>query len=270
MVSRTRQAKDSKAAQGLGRAGLACYGLVHLIVGYLAIRVALGSSSQEADQRGAIAEIGATTFGSVVLWVLVVGLVAYGLWQLLMAANGYHWITKKRDRTLKRLGSAFNGLVVIALGLYAAQLASGGGAGGSGDAQQQELTAKLLTLPSGKLIVGLVAAVVLGIAIALVVKGVRRTFLEDLDVRHLPKGTKRLVTRLGVAGHIAKGLVFGIIAVSLAFAAFTADAGQAGGLDSALRTVAAQPFGVFALIAVALGFVAFGGYCFAAARAHRR
>ncbi|OZM75325.1 hypothetical protein CFN78_02655 [Amycolatopsis antarctica] len=248
---------------------MACFGLVHLIVGYLAVRIAVGSGGQEADQRGAVAEIGSTAPGKVVLWVLVVGLFAYGLWQILMAAKGYHWIGKDRDRTLKRVGSAARAVVVLGLAGYAASLAAGGGGGGSGDAQQQELTAKLLALPAGKIVVGLVALVVAGVAIASIVKGVRRTFTEDLDMHDLPKGTQRWVTRLGVAGYVAKGVVFGIIAVLIGFAAFTADAGQAGGLDAALRTLAAQPFGVFALVAVAAGFAAFGVYCFGAARAHK-
>jgi hypothetical protein len=63
--------------------------------------------------------------------------------------------------------------------------------------------------------------------------------------------------------------VFGIVAVLIGFAALSSDAGKAGGLDAALRTLAAQPFGPFLLAAVALGLAAFGVYCFAAAKSHK-
>jgi len=269
MALRAQQAKNSKTVQGLGRAGMVCYGLVHLIVAYLALRVAFGDSSQQADQRGALAEIGSTGPGAVVLWLLGVGLLAYGAWQALMAAIGFHWVTKSGKRTRKRIGAAVRAVVGFTLGVVAIRMASGGGSGGSGDQQQQEWTAKVLALPAGQILVAVVAAVVIGVGVACVVKGVRRSFMKDLDTQDLPSGTQQWVKRLGVAGYLAKGLVLGIIGVLIGFAALNANPGEAGGLDAALRTLAAQPFGMVLLVATALGLGAFGVYCFAAARAHK-
>src|ERR1044071_1864368 len=105
MAVSAQRAKNSKTAQVLGRAGMACLGVVYLIVAYLALQVAFGDKGQQADQKGAIAEIGATSFGKVVLWVLVVGLIAYGLWQFMQAAIGYHWVQKESKRTRRRIGA---------------------------------------------------------------------------------------------------------------------------------------------------------------------
>ncbi|TDV54001.1 uncharacterized protein DUF1206 [Actinophytocola oryzae] len=250
---------------------MVCYGLIHLILGYLAVRVAFGDSGQRADQNGAIQEVGATTFGSIVLWVLTIGLVAYGLWQLMMAAISYHWVTKHGKRVRKRIGAAFRGVIGISLGLYAGKLVTGAGSSGqSGSNQkQQEWTAKLLALPAGQVLVAIVAAVVIGVAVAEIVKGVKKSFVKDLDMDDLPNGTQQWVRRLGVAGYIAKGVVLGIVGVLLGFAAFDSKPQEAGGLDRALKTLAAQPFGTVALVIVALGLAAFGVYCFAAARAHK-
>jgi hypothetical protein len=77
------------------------------------------------------------------------------------------------------------------------------------------------------------------------------------------------VDRLGMFGYLAKGVVLAVVAVLLGFAAFSANAQQAGGLDAALHTLAGQPFGPVLLIVVALGLAAFGVYCFAVAKAHR-
>ncbi|MER6899542.1 DUF1206 domain-containing protein, partial [Amycolatopsis sp. NPDC000740] len=96
--------EKTDAAQLLGRAGMACYALVHLILAYLAVRVAFGSGEQ-TDQKGALREVGSTMFGQVLLWVLASGLAAFGLWQFLMAATGYTW-TSGGKRTRKRWGAA--------------------------------------------------------------------------------------------------------------------------------------------------------------------
>lgn len=269
VASSAQRVKNNRLMQVLGRAGMVCYGLVHIVVAYLAIQVALGDSGQQADQSGAIQEVGATSFGAVVLWVLAIGLVAYGLWQLSMAALGYGWVPKKGKRARKRVAAVARAVVGISLGIYAGRLVTGSGGGQSGNQQQQEFTAKLLALPAGPFLVGIVAAVVLGVAVSEIRKGIKKSFLKDLALQDLPNGTQQWVRRLGVFGYIAKGVVFGIVGVLLLFAAFRANPAEAGGLDRALKTLAAQPFGTFALIVVAVGFAAFGVYCFAAARAHK-
>jgi hypothetical protein len=263
-----QRGEKTDTAQVLGRVGMACYGLVHLVLAYLALQVAFGSGEQ-ADQKGALQEIGSTAFGQVLLWVLALGLVAFGLWQFMMAAVGYTWVSGGK-RTRKRIGAGARGVVVIALGFSAFKIATGSGSGGSSSQTQQEFTAKLLQLPFGPALVVIAAAAVLGVAIAAVVKGVKKKFLEDLDMSDLPGKTKRWVGWLGTAGYVAKGVVFAIVAILLAIAGFNADPGKAGGLDAALKTLAAQPFGTALLTVVALGLAAFGAYCFGAAWAHKR
>lgn len=260
--------EKSDTAQLLGRIGMACYGVVHLIIAYLAVQVAFGSS-ERADQKGALQEVGSTAFGQVLLWILAIGLVLFGLWQFLMAATGYEWVSGGK-RTRKRIGAAARGVVVIVLGFTAFRIATGSGGGGSSNQKQQEFTAKLLQLPAGPALVVIAAAGVLGVAIAAGVKGVKKTFLEDLDTTELPGKSKRWISWLGTTGYLAKGVVLTVVAILLAIAGFTADPNKAGGLDAALKTLAAQPFGTVLLTVVALGLAAFGAYCFGAGWAHKR
>jgi hypothetical protein len=187
----------------------------------------------------------------------------------MMAAVGFRWVHKKSKRTRRRIAAVARGVLGIALGLYAGRLATGSGSGGSGDQGQQEFTAKLLSMPAGQVLVAIVAAIVLGVAVAEIRRGVKKSFLQDLDLNDLPQGTQQWVRRLGVFGYIAKGVVLGIVSVLLATAAFQADPDEAGGLDRALKTLAAQPFGIIALVVVGIGLAAYGVYCFAAARAHK-
>jgi hypothetical protein len=260
--------EKSNTAQLLGRIGMACYGVVHLVIAYLALQVAFGDSEQ-ADQKGALQQVGSTAFGQVLLWILAIGLVLFGLWQFLMAATGYEWVSGGK-RTRKRIGAAARGVVVIVLGFTAFRIATGSGGGGSGNQSQQEFTAKLLQLPFGRALVVIAAAAVLGVAIAAGIKGYKKKFLEDLNTTELPGKTKRWVGWLGTTGYLAKGVVFTVVAILLAIAGFQADPNKAGGLDAALKTLAAQPFGTVLLTVVALGLAAFGAYCFGAAWAHKR
>jgi hypothetical protein len=260
--------EKSNTAQLLGRIGMACYGVVHLVIAYLALQVAFGDSEQ-ADQKGALQQVGSTAFGQVLLWILAIGLVLFGLWQFLMAATGYEWVSGGK-RTRKRIGAAARGVVVIVLGFTAFRIATGSGGGGSGNQSQQEFTAKLLQLPFGRALVVIAAAAVLGVAIAAGIKGYKKKFLEDLNTTELPGKTKRWVGWLGTTGYLAKGVVFTVVAILLAIAGFQADPNKAGGLDAALKTLAAQPFGTVLLTVVALGLAAFGAFCFGAAWAHKR
>ncbi|WP_235926051.1 DUF1206 domain-containing protein [Actinokineospora pegani] len=263
-----RRAQDNGGIKVLGRVGMACFGLVYLIVAYLAVQVAVGGSGQQADQTGALSEIASKPFGAVLLWVLAIGLLAFGVWQLLMAATSFHWVEEGAKRTVKRLGAAGRGVVGISVAIASIRIATGSGSQG-GDSKQQEMTGKLLALPAGPVIVGVVALVVIGVGVASIVSGVRKSFMKDLDTSELPNGSRRWVEKLGMVGHIAKGVGIAIIGILLGFAALNSDAGEAGGLDAALRTLAGQPFGTALLIVVALGFAAFAAYCLAAAKAHR-
>ncbi|PPK67958.1 DUF1206 domain-containing protein [Actinokineospora auranticolor] len=263
-----RRARDHGTVKVLGRVGMGCFGAVYVIVAYLAVQVAVGGGGQEADQTGALQEIAGTSFGAVVLWVLAVGLLAFGVWQLLMAGFSFQWVDKQHKRIFKKIGAGVRGVVGISLAIAAIRIATGSGSQ-SGDQKQKEMTGQLMELPAGRLLVGFGALVVIGAGVASIVSGVRKSFMHDLDPSELPNGSRRWVERLGMVGYAAKGVGIGIIGVLLGAAAIDSDAGEAGGLDSALRTLAEQPFGTALLIAVALGFAAFGIYCFAAARAHR-
>lgn len=262
--------EDSRPVQWLGRFGDACYGVVHLVVAWLALQIAFGDKATEADQRGAVTEISAQPFGAVLLWILAIGLIAFGIWQLLAAATGFGWVTGKRKRTTRRLSAAGRAVVVLVIASFTLRLLTGqgGGSGGSGSGQQ-EMTARLLALPAGRV---LVIAIGVGVVVAAVLsgrRGVRRSFLEDLNLAGVSMGTRSAVRSLGMVGYVAKGVAYLVIGVLLCTAGIHVDPSRAGGLDKALRTLAAQPFGIVLLVAVAIGFAAFGVYCFADARWRR-
>lgn len=256
----------NRAVEVLGRVGLAGYGLVHLLIGVIAVQIAVTGGGQ-ADQQGALATLAAEPFGFVLIVVIVVGLVAFGIWQGVAAATGFRWASGW-DRTQRRIAAGATAVGVLFVALVGVQLLVTGSSGSSTGGSQQT-TASLLALPGGRLIVGVVALVVLVVAGATAWTGFRGSFSEDVAWSRLPQSLRRPVYWLGIAGHVLRAIAFAVMAVLFGVAAIRADPGQAGGIDGALKTLAAQPFGPWLLLVVALGFVSYGLYCGAEAWARR-
>jgi hypothetical protein len=252
----------------LGRLGDACYGIVYLVVAWLALQIAFGDKATEADPRGAVSAIAAQPLGGVLLWVMAIGLIAFGLWQLLFCVTGYRWVTTKQGRVTRRVSAAGRAVVVLVIAAFTLKLLTSGSGGGGGKGQR-EMTAQLLALPGGRVLVFVIG---LGVVVAggfSARRGLGKRFLRDLDTGRMSTRARRVVDVLGMLGYLAKAVAWAVIGILLCTAAVRIDPNQAGGLDKALRTLAAQPFGVGLLVAVAIGFVAFGLYCFADARWRR-
>ena len=77
---------------------------------------------------------------------------------------------------------------------------------------------------------------------------------------------ERTFTALGVVGHFARGVVFGLIGFFLVRAAWQYDPKEAVGIDGALAEVLQQDYGDTLLGIVAAGLIAFGLYCWVEAR----
>jgi membrane protease YdiL (CAAX protease family) len=72
----------------LARAGLTARGIIYILIGWVAVLVALGRGSHEADQQGALQLLAGKRYGTVSLWLLGIGFAAYSLWRLSEAAYG--------------------------------------------------------------------------------------------------------------------------------------------------------------------------------------
>ncbi len=260
------RAGDSDALEHLARIGLIAYGVVHLLLAWLALQLAWGGGSGEsADQAGALATLAEQPLGRPLLWLLAVGLVALAAWQ---AAEVLRWRSRlsssgdARKKALEKTGKAVaKAVLYAALAVLAVRTATGSGGGGG-----QQQAAGVFGWPAGRWLVALVGLVVIGVGVYLVHKGVSKRFLEEVDLGQAPPQTRRLVTRLGQAGFPAKGVALGVVGALLVYAAVTFDPAQATGLDGALRTILGAPFGKVLLTLVAIGIAAFGAYCLVRAR----
>src|SRR5271154_6266076 len=88
VTRKARRASRSPAAHALARAGLTARGVLYVLIGWVALLVALGRSSREADQQGALQLLAGKPYGLASLWLLAIGFAGYALWRLSEAAFG--------------------------------------------------------------------------------------------------------------------------------------------------------------------------------------
>jgi Domain of Unknown Function (DUF1206) len=266
LVREGRSDAPGRVVDVLGRIGLVGYGVVHLVVAWLALQVAFGVPDAPPDAEGAVGTIARTPGGAIALAVAAIGLFAFALWQVTAATIGFGWVSGG-ERVRKRVGAvakaiAMTGLAVIVVNYLA-------GMGSAGETTVQRTAAQVLALPAGRVLLGLAAAVILGIAGAMTYTGVRRTFMGDLDVRRLAPRMRYAIEVLGAVGHLARAVAVGVVGVLAGAAAFLADPARAGGLDAALRALGSTVPGAWLLAVVAVGFAAFSLFCVADALTRR-
>jgi len=264
-----QEAGNSDTLENLARIGLIAYGIVHLLVAWLAIQLAwFGGNGKSADQSGAMSTLADSPVGKPLLWVIAVGLVALAVWQ---AAEVLRWrgqwsaSGKARAKALQKSGKALIKTVVyVVLAVLAVKFALGSGR--SSSQQQQKTTAGVFGWPAGRWLVGAAGLVLIGVGIYHVYKGVTQRFLKEIETSEASESARRLVTRLGQVGFPGKGVALAGVGALLLWAAITFDPSKARGLDGAMHAILALPFGQILLTLVALGIAAFGAFVFVRAR----
>ena len=127
----------------------------------------------------------------------------------------------------------------------------------------------MLAWPAGQVIVLVTGLIIIGVGVAGIVKGVTKSFSEEIDTSSMSPVVRKGVARLGQVGYIAKGVALGVVGGLLSYAALTFERKKTQGLDGALHMIVVQPFGRFLLTAVALGFMAFGLFAMLQSRYRR-
>jgi hypothetical protein len=263
-----RQAGDSDGLELLARVGLIAYGVVHLLVAWLALQLAWGGGGESADQSGAMRTLAESPLGKPLLWVVAIGLIALAVWQaaeVLRWRSGWSASGKTRTKALRKSGNALVKAVIYAtLAVLAIRFATGGGK--SSSSSQQETTAGVFAWPAGQWLVGAAGLVLIGVGAWHVRKGLNKHFMKQIDTSKASASATRLVTRLGQVGFPGKGIALAGVGALLIWAAVTFDPSKARGLDGALHEILGLPFGRILLTLVALGIAAFGAFCLVRAR----
>ncbi len=253
-----RTARRSDAFRRVARAGFVVIGLVHLIIGALAMSIASGGSG-DADQDGAMEQIRSTPIGGVVLGTIAAALLALAVWQVLTSFVATGDEPRKWGQRIKLLGIAAAYVVIAGLALI---FAFGGNA--ESETTLQALSAMLLSAPGGGLVLMAVGLTVAGVGLGFFIGGFTRGFEKTMD---LPSGPSRpAFIGLGIAGYLAKGIAVGVTGVLFIVAAWTQDPDRASGLDGALRSLTDLPWGRGILWLVGAGLMIYGLFSVVRAR----
>lgn len=255
---------DSKdAVETAGRIGLVAYGVVHLMIAWLALQLAFGESSGSASSTGAVQELAQQPLGTFLVWAVAIGMFLLAIWRLIDGFLG-HRDDDGSDRAKAGAVAALKAIVYIAIGISALKVATGSGSssGGGSDA----MTAQVMDLPGGQLLVGAAGLVIIGYGVYMIYIAWTEKFLKKIEGSDRAGHTGTAYTWLGKAGYAAKGAAFCVIGGLVLYAAVTHEAKKSGGLDQALHKILQQPFGPVLLVLVALGIGAYGLFAFARAK----
>jgi hypothetical protein len=240
---------------------LVAKGGLYLLVGAIAFQVSALEQGRLEDRSGALAALADDWYGKVLVAALAVGLAGYAFWRFAEAILGHPLEGGERDSLPRRFGLAARGVWYLGLcGLAVAVLA--GAHQSSGSREEDRLTARVLRWPAGRWIVGAVGIGILGAGVFNIWRGLTGSFRKNMKVRKMSRLEDQAFTIIGGFGHVARGIVFGLIGFFLVRAAYQYDPQEAVGLDGALAKVLQQDYGDTLLALVAAGLIAYGVYCF--------
>jgi MFS family permease len=244
------------------RAGLVAYGVVHLLVGWLALQLAFGESEGKASNKGAMQELAQQPFGEVLVWAIAIGMFLLVLWRGLEAAVGHQDKDEGSDRWKARAVSVMKAVIYAAVGISALNVVIGAQSSKGGSTW----TKTVMEWPAGQWIVAAVGVAVIIYGLNHVRKGFTEDYAKHLDAEGKSGNTGKAYLMFGKVGYIGKGIAIAIVGMLVLYGGLTHDPKKSGSLDQALHKLLTYPFGQIALVVVAAGIICYGLFCFARAR----
>jgi MFS family permease len=257
-----QQAQQSEWMDKAIRAGLVAYGVVHLLVGWLALQLAFGESEGKASNKGAMQELAQQPFGEVLVWAIAIGMFLLVLWRGLETTVGHRDKEEGADRLKARAVSALKAVIYAAIGISALNVVIGAKSSKGGSTW----TKTVMEWPAGQWIVAAVGVAVILYGANHIRKGFTEDYAKHLDAEGKSGQTGKAYLLFGKVGYIGKGIAIAIVGGLVLYGGLTHDPKKSGSLDQALHKLLTYPFGQVMLIVVAAGIICYGLFCFARAR----
>jgi uncharacterized membrane protein YidH (DUF202 family) len=235
------------------RLGYVAKGVLYLLIGTLAFRLAAGlEGGRLLDPTGALRIVFRQPFGVVLLLIVGVGILNYSAWQLVEAI----WDTRRKGGGWGWWGRSLTiikGVAYGSLGVQAIRIVLGIRA-----SRSSELAAEVIRFPFGGLFFALVGMGVAIYGLFEIKNAVKSKFGEDLDRRRLEREAGKWATFIGRIGNGARGIILTVMGSAFVTAGLDRDPQKAAGIPEALRTLFAQPFGIVLVAFVGGGLALFG------------
>jgi hypothetical protein len=253
----------------VGRAGWFAKGVVYVIAGFLALSVAAKASGwadetsatgdQEASPVGAIKTVAGSGGGTLLLWLLAIGMLLYAAWRVVSAllpgsTDAKGWA--------HRIGYVASAVMYTTFAISAIALARRSPETPNGNKKVTDISSTIMTNGLGRIVIGLAGVIVICVGLYRISKGLKLDVEDELDLSGASPSWHRWIERLGAVGEIGRGVGFSLVGFFLLRAAMTYDASKATGLDGALRRLATDStWGVLVVLVVGIGFAAYGIFC---------
>jgi uncharacterized membrane protein YiaA len=250
----------------IAKAGLTAKGVVYVLLGTLAFMGAFGisgKSSQNTSKAGVFDFIYSQPGGTVLLWVVVLGLVCYFIWRLIQAFADTERKGENMKGILVRGRYFFSGLVYGSLAVKAFNMLVFHKKD-SGDSSQ-DAARELLSKPMGQWLVGIVAVVLLVVGIYQIYYGLSEKYRKHVN-KFVPADAKRVLLTAGKVGYVARGVVWLLFSYLFFQAAFSANSSDAGNTPKAFGLLSHSDYGPYFLAVVGIGLICYGSFNFIRAR----
>jgi hypothetical protein len=252
---------STTAVNILVRIGDGARSYLFIIMGLLALQIALGKISGTADYQGAIAATADKPLGKFLLIVLLIGLVIYVLWALAAAIFDLLHVGLGLKGLFKRAVLFINAVIYsLLIPMLIVYISGGSTQTGSQNFSIGKLASTIFLLPFGKWLVAAIGVALFIGGMITLFSGFRSNFDKEASSYTLSPGQVTWIKRVGRFGTVAYGAIIAVIGV-LFFTAFThADPYKATGIDGALLSLINLPYGRWLLGLVALGLISYGIY----------
>jgi hypothetical protein len=244
------------------RLGYASNGLLYVIVGSTVALAAVNVGGRMRGTRGALDLLVTQPFGR-----LAVTLVAIGLCGFILRCFVQVFVLptigvppKPFMRVLRRTGCAVSGLAHIGIALTALQMTLGltVTSPDEGTPRPDWVTLLLTWRPMDGWLTMLAGLVVVGMAVYQFYVALNRRFTIDLQLERMSHRIKRAAFACGVTGHAGRGVAFFIVGMFLVYAGWYVEEVESRSLGDIIRMLELQPFGVWVLVTIATGLIAYG------------
>ena len=267
---------DHPGVVKIGRAGWFAKGAVYTIAGFLALSVAAKASGwadstsstgdQEASPVGAIKTVAGSSGGTLLLWLLAIGMLLYAAWRVVSAllpgsTDAKGWA--------HRIGYIASAVMYTTFAISAIALARHAPQNPDGNTRVTDISERIMTNSAGRIVIGLVGLIVIAVGVYRVSKGLTMDVADELDMSGMSGPRRAWTERLGAVGEVGRGIGFGLVGFFLLRSAIRYNPAEATGLDGALRRLALESWGVIVVVVVGIGFAAYGTFCLATFT-HRR
>ena len=220
-----RKAERSDAMDNAVRYGLVVYGVLHVMVAWLAIEVALGDYRAKVSSQGAFHQLAQGLVGRIALVGVAAGLLLMVAWQGLEAFAGH------ADRSgwglwLRRLRSGVTAVIYGFLAVSALRVVIGSGSSSRHSANS--MTARAMDLPAGQVLVGLVGVIVFAVGVGMGWHSLSGGYTSNLSAEGRRGDSGRLYLSVGGLGYLAKGVGACLVGAVICYAAITHDPQKSG------------------------------------------